>query len=449
MFIVFIIILFLIILFLGILYTIRILSKAKLRASLKKNIKTGSKQDAIDALLNIIKKHPLDNKNRMDLINIYIEEKKFPEAISHLNYIFTYGQKQPDFNEPEINKLLAECYLEMNNLDEALKVFTLLRRNNPGDAYPYFQLGKIEKKRGAIESASQYFIKASSLDPENEEIIKAIGLVFYESKKYPEALTTLHIILKKNPADPEINYYVGEIRVELKQYQEAFNHYLKSKNDPLYMAGSLLNIGKILHYFNKLDDAHKVFTALMKIPGLERDHKLEAMYELGEVCLSQKDIQKAIVLWEKIVSITSEYKDVKAKLEQYEETKSSSMLRAYMMTSQSDFMNICKKIVQNYAKNAIIIRSEHQPDLSVEIFSQAVCNDVSTTILFKFFRGASNIGQLTVREFYEKMKETKAKQGVCITTTEYSPEAFTFCEGRVLELLEVKELVKILSKIEN
>jgi tetratricopeptide (TPR) repeat protein len=435
------------ILFFGSLYIIRILNKAKLQASLDKIIKSGAKQDAITTLLTILQKNPLDTQNRMALVKIYMEEKKFPEAISHLNIMLTRGQRHQDFTTLEANKLLGECYFEVKNLDEAFKVFNLLRKNNPNDPYPYIQLGKIEKERDSIEKAAQYYNKALTLDPDNIDILKNLGVLLFVSNKYPEALNTLQNTLDKNPDDPEIHFYLGQINLIYKQQKEAFNHYIKAKNDQRFTAVSLLNIGKILRSYNKLEDARKVLVSFLKLTGLKTDDLLEGIYELAEVYLSMKDIQRTIALWEKILSITPEYRDVKSKLDRYEQTRKNTLLKAYMMSSRGEFLELCKKIALNYARNVVIIRTDLGQDASIEILVQAVYKDVGTTIFFKFFRGTSNVGQLVVREFYEKMKEVKAKHGVCITTSEYSSDALAFSEGRVLELLGRKELVRLLSRV--
>lgn len=434
-------------LFFGSLYILRILNKAKLQASLDKIIKSGAKQDAITTLLTILQKNPLDTQNRMALVKIYMDEKKFPEAISHLNIMLTKGQRHQDFTLLEANKLLGECYFEVKNLDEAFKVFNLLRKNNPNDPYPYIQLGKIEKERDSIEKAAQYYNKALTLDPDNIDILKNLGVLLFDSTKYPEALNTLQNALDKNQDDPEIHFYLGQIKSTYKQQKEAFNHYIKAKNDQRFTAVSLLNIGKILRSYNKLEDARKVLVSFLKLTGLKRDDLLEGIYELAEIYFSMKDIQRATALWEKMLSMTSEYRDVKSKLDRYEQTRKNTLLKAYMMSSRGEFLELCKKIALNFARNVVITRTDFEQDASVEILVQAVYKDVGTTIFFKFFRGTSNVGQLVVREFYEKMKEVKAKHGVCITTSEYSSDALAFSEGRVLELLGKKELVRLLSRV--
>ncbi|MCK4805057.1 MAG: tetratricopeptide repeat protein, partial [Spirochaetes bacterium] len=343
-------------------------------------------------------------------------------------------------------KLLAECYLNVNKLDDASKVLSILRKEYPNDPYAYVELGKLEKERGNIERATKYFAKASSLDPENMDSVIELGILLFELKKYPESLTTLQTVLTKQPDDPTVNYYLGELRVIYDNLKEAFNHFLKAKKDPRYALNSLLNVSRILRRYDKLDDARRVLTSVLKFPDLKKDEIVETRYQLGETCLAQKDVRAAIEQWEKLLTYVKDYKDVKAKLEKYEQTKTSSVIRTYMMASRSEFTEICKKAATHAAERVIIIRTEPQADSSIEIFTQAAHHDVPTTILFKFFRGSSKIGQLAIREFYEKLKDIKAKLGICFTTADYSDEAVAFSSGRVIELRKKNDLVKLLRK---
>jgi hypothetical protein len=117
-----------------------------------------------------------------------------------------------------------------------------------------------------------------------------------------------------------------------------------------------------------------------------------------------------------------------------------------MICSYKEFAELCERVAKNFAKNVIVIRADPQRDQSLEIYTQASYKELSGPILFKFFRGTGNVGQLAIREFYEKLREMKAKFGICFATTEYSEEAHAFALGRVLELHGRRELARLLSK---
>ncbi|MCK4804637.1 MAG: tetratricopeptide repeat protein, partial [Spirochaetes bacterium] len=98
---IFIIIAFFVAVFIGAIFSIKALNRIKLKSSLKKNIKAGSKTDTINALKKLIEKNPFDIQSRMELIKLYIEENNFNEAIKQLNSILTNTRKDPGFNPRE------------------------------------------------------------------------------------------------------------------------------------------------------------------------------------------------------------------------------------------------------------------------------------------------------------------------------------------------------------
>lgn len=108
------------------------------------------------------------------------------------------------------------------------------------------------------------------------------------------------------------------------------------------------------------------------MPGLKREQALALRCEMGEVCLAQSDLPAAIEQWEEILSVTAQYRDVAAKLEKYEQTRSNSALRLYMTTGRMDFQNLCARIIERMVHNVTILRTEPMFDSTLEIFTQAV-----------------------------------------------------------------------------
>jgi len=444
-----IVIAFLFTLFLATLSIIRVLNKARLKSSLKKANGKAPESVIIDTLVKLIKADPDDIVSRQKLAREYIKANNFSEAINHLNYILNNNKNLTELEKKETYEMLARCYTSMKNYKEAYKIYSTLRSQNPEDASNYNNMAHINIYLGKKEEAIKLLSKAITLDEENLEAIKELGTLLYNSNKYPEAIAAFQKGYSVNADDPEVNYYLGLLHYRFEKAKDAYKHFLVSKNDTRFAIESLFYIGKILFQYNKLDNALRVFEKLLKLPNIKRDLMLNIRYNIAEIYLKNKDIAKAIEQWEKILSYTSNFKDVREKLDRYEQTKTNSLLRKYLMSSKNDFLSLCKKIASNFAKDVIIIRSQIDPDSSVELFIQAIYQEVETTILFKFFRSNSNIGQFAIREFYETVKESKAKLGVCFTTSGYTEEAIEYSKGRVIELYDKKALVKLLSKIKE
>jgi tetratricopeptide (TPR) repeat protein len=323
----------------------------------------------------------------------------------------------------------------------------VILRADPQDVDANYRLGMIERGRGKEDKAAAYFERALGLQPDHLEALRELSDLYFQQKKYNEALGVLKRAYPLDPNDPTVNFCLAEILYQYRNPKRALPHYLKARADGRYAVRSLLAIAAILREQGKLQEARRIASIALKIPRLKREQELALRYELGEVCLAQSDVPAAIEQWEKILSVASGYRDVTAKLEKYEQTRSNSALRLYMTAGRTDFQNLCARIIEKLLNNVTIIRTEPMIDSTLEVLAQAVHNKTPTTVLFKFFRSSNVIGQLAVREFYETMKDVKAKRGICFTNTDFSEDSYQFSEGRVLELFGKKQLVSLVSKV--
>jgi len=439
----------LVVIFLGSLYVLSALRKAKLKTTFKRKMQSGSKERAADTLLELIRKNPFDIEKRVQAAHLFMDIGNYTEAIVQLNSLLSMGRNRGGIDEKDINSMLARCHMEMGNTDEAYKAFTILRKLDPDDVDPYIELGRIEMQRKDPDQALKYYKKALSLQAGNPTILKQIGIIFQELKRYADALKVLNLVLSKDPIDPEVHFYLAEVCNQLGNHNAALKHYLKARTDTRFSASSLLNAGKILGAYNKYPEALKAFHLALKSEGLNKEQALEIEYEMAEVHLTQGDIGQAVTQWEKILAQVPEYRDLRDKLEKYKRMKYSSLLKAYMTFTQSDFLKLCRRIAVKFTSHVVIIRMNNERDSSVEIFAQAEYRNRNMTILFKFFRGTAKVGQLAVREFFEKARETKATLGICFTSTEFTEEAQAFTEGRALELYSGVRFHNILNRLEN
>jgi len=437
---------FFILLFIAGLYAIRALKNVHLKTSLKKGRESGSKEKVIATLQKLVRKDPENIQTRMQLISLYMEVENFSEAVFHINSILSHARNHPDFDKKRLNGLLAECYMRMGRRDDACRVYSFLAASDPQDVNPYLQIGKIELQRGNREKAIRQFEKVLSIDPGNVSTLKELGKLYFRQKKFNEALESLQNSLTAGPDDPEINYYLGEIMYRFRKPGKAFRHFRKAGKDKRFAVKSMFVMAQLLRKAGRLDESRKILSGALQLPGLKREQIITLEYELGEVCLAQNDIQEAVEQWQSILSKTATYKDVHEKLDKYEQMKTNYALRQYMMSGKSEFIELCKSIIEVFTRNASVLRIDTQGNYSADFLVQAIYKGIPIMILFKFFRGTGKIGHLAVREFYEKVKELKVKQGVCFANTEFSEEAASFTKGRVLELYGKERLLGMVTK---
>jgi len=150
-----------------------------------------------------------------------------------------------DENHTESYYYLGQCYLQKGiieyNNKNIFKAYSLFRKsnkfaeqvipqyekiieNNPKDLNSYLRLGYIYETRSRVpfineyNEALEYYLKAldlatSSSSARNTGIIiylnTKIGYIYFEKKKYSQAIEYLEMAIKKSPQNVEVIYYLG------------------------------------------------------------------------------------------------------------------------------------------------------------------------------------------------------------------------------------------------
>ena len=150
-----------------------------------------------------------------------------------------------DASDTESNYYLGQCYLQKGiieyNNKNILKAYSLYRKankiaeqvipkyekiieDNPEDLNSYLRLGYIYEVRSIVpfindyDKALEYYLKALDLETSsspagNTGIIiylnVRIGYVYFEKKKYSQAIEYLEIAEKMSPQNVEVAYYLG------------------------------------------------------------------------------------------------------------------------------------------------------------------------------------------------------------------------------------------------
>ena len=119
-----------------------------------------------------------------------------------------------------------------------------------------------------------------------------------------------------------------------------------------------------------------------------------------------------------------------------------------MTSGTSDFVALCRNLVKHYHSKSFvkIINVEVISD-SVEILCEVENSKWEDKELFRFYRNTGSIGELFIRDFHAKIRDTKCDKGFCITSGIFSEEAHKYIDGRPIDLIEKPQLMKLLKVI--
>ena len=173
---------------------------------------------------------------RKQFVNILIDLKDYPEAITQLMEIQKF-----DNTDNDVNRALAYCYFETQQYDKALtsiKKFLTKAKPEKIRSLDYAYYGRTLAKLKMDSLAPEQLMKAYSMDTSKAEIISEAAVCWTKVKKYDRArdLYEQKIGLKKGGA---MDYYnLGKVYYSLQDFVKAdTNLAMFNKLQPDYIPG--------------------------------------------------------------------------------------------------------------------------------------------------------------------------------------------------------------------
>jgi tetratricopeptide (TPR) repeat protein len=259
--------------------------------------------------------------------------------------------------------------------------------------------------------------KTIDLEPDDKDSLFALAQCYYEIGQNDQALKIFSHLRTDPTLGPIASLFAGTIHLNNKQYQAAI-----------------------------LD-----FEIGLRHENIKKETHLEIKYRLAAAYIKQQEIGKAVNLLQEIQEIQSGYKDVQALLGKYQELNKNKNLQVFLISPPSEFANLCRKITENYFSRAkvkitdIAVQKSEYADILAEV-NTVKWEDL---ILFRFIRTTGQVGELILRDMYSRIRDVKAGKGFCITAGEFTDSAKQFVEARLIDLVEKKELLKLLNNIER
>ena len=394
--------------------------------------------------------NPKDPAALLYLADLHYQEKNYEKSFKLFEILLEICATDSDLDESDITLKHAVSAINSKQYKAAYKSFMLARAANPENFTVNYNLGYLEFMRKNYEKSAGFLIQAKNQKSDDVSTYKYLGLSLYKINKYNEAAETIRKALNIEPENKELMFALGECLYNLGQTDSALKTFASLRADARYGAHACIYSGTISMKFRNYDQAAMYFELGLKNPGIKMEMQLELNYRLANCYIKAEKISKAIPPLENIISRNKNYKDASALLQRYGELDSNLNLKVFLMGEKGKFISICRKIIaQMFPKTRIKVtdigsQKNDYVDVTAEI-SSAKWEDV---IVFRFIRTNGQVGELIVRDLYGKIREVKAGRGICISAGEFSSGAKNFVEARLIDLISKEELVKILKKID-
>lgn len=393
--------------------------------------------------------HDPHNVSALEMIgDIYYSEKNWEKVWNVYKTLYDISTAHPevDIAKSTLRMGVAAFYLEKN--DDAISSLMLSIKKDPNNFDCNLYLGQALVKGNALDKAVYCFKKCKVIQPENNEVNQLLGSALFKSQKYRDCLPFLKRVLDENPGDKEILFEMAVAMTECGMGDKALKVFMHLRPDPEFGPQACLEAGKMHERVKDFQNAVKDYEIALKIQNIPEQILLQIKYRLANTCIAMNDISKALTYLRQIQAAKGQYKDVDTLISRYSELNQNKNLQTYLMSGTSDFVALCRKFISTYYKDAFVkVEDVQVASESVEIICDIETSKWEAKQIFRFYRTQNVIGDINVREFHGKLRDTKCDTGVCITMGSFSESAHKFIDGRPIDLIEKEELVKILKRI--
>ena len=394
--------------------------------------------------------NPRDPEGLQAMGALYYQEQEWEKAYAAYEVLVDLAPSNPKLDEFECSLRFGVSAVKTNRLQEAIKGFLLARKIKSDDFEVNYNLGYICYLQKEYEKAIPLLKQALLQDTENVLAQRYMGFSLHKAHRYRDALAYLKKSLDLQPDDKEALFAMAECLFESGAVDRALKIFMHLRPDPALGPQSALYAGIIHAQTNQHDKAIVDFEIGLKHLNIPQDIATDLRYKLAITLIKAQDIGKALTTLKELQKITPSYKDVPALIVRYQELNQNKNLQIYLMSVQSEFVALCRKIVVQFFPGAKVKIT----DISVFADYSDVVAEIDTPkwsdiVIFRFFRSQGSVGELLLRDFHGRIKDLKAGKGICLSAGVYSEESRRFTEGRPIDLYDKDRLNKILNAIDT
>ena len=420
--------------------------KASSSSSTQKN-----RQTIIREATKKLSQDPHNVSGLLALSELYYKEQLWDKAFPLYDTLLGIAVAHPEVDIFTTALRQGICAIKNNKLEDSFKGLIQARKLQPDNFEVNFYLGQAFYLNKEYDKAIPLLKKAIAINKEVQDTYKFAGLAMYKFHNFRESLPYIKRALDLNPDDKELLFAMADAMNEGGGGEKALKIFMHLRPDPEFGAKSCLAAGIIHANANQHDKAILDFEIGLKHTQAPIDILTNIRYRLAHSYLALSDISRALTILKEIQQTVPGFKDVQALIARYQELSQNANLQIYLISSNSDFIALCRRIVSIYfGKTAIVkILDITATNECTEVFTEINTSKWEDSVIFRFYRTTGSTGELFVREFHARLRDLKAGRGLCFTAGTYTEEARKFIEGRPIDLIDKTGLIKILNKIDT
>ena len=379
---------------------------------------------------------------------IYYQDKNWEKVWGVYKTLYDLSAAHIEIDVAKSTLRMGLSAFYQNRIEDAVNVLMVTIKKDPDNFEANLVLGKVLLQKNIIDKAAYCLKKAKTLMPENNEVNALLGKCLFEMQKYRESLEFIKQALEESPDNKELLYDMAVAMSECGLSEKALKVFIHLRPDPEFGPLSCLEAGKMHERVKDFQNAIKDYEIALRHQNMNEQLAIQIKYRLGNTYIAMNNISQGLVYLKQVQMMKAGYKDTDSLVSRYAELNQNKNLQIYLLSGTSDFVALCRKLISVFFKESFVKIEDIQVTSG---FVEIVCNAENvkweSKQIFRFYRTQNIIGDLYIREFHGKIRDTKCDNGVCVTVGSFSESAHRFVEGRPLTLVEKDELTKMLKKI--
>lgn len=379
---------------------------------------------------------------------IYYQDKNWEKVWGVYKTLYDLSAAHIEIDVAKSTLRMGLSAFYQNRIEDAVNVLMVTIKKDPDNFEANLVLGKVLLQKNIIDKAAYCLKKAKTLMPENNEVNALLGKCLFKMQKYRESLQFIKQALEESPDNKELLYDMAVAMSECGLSEKALKVFIHLRPDPEFGPLSCLEAGKMHERVKDFQNAIKDYEIALRHQNMNEQLAIQIKYRLGNTYIAMNNISQGLVYLKQVQMMKAGYKDTDSLVSRYAELNQNKNLKIYLLSGTSDFVALCRKLISVFFKESFVKIEDIQVTSG---FVEIVCNAENvkweSKQIFRFYRTQNIIGDLYIREFHGKIRDTKCDNGVCVTVGSFSESAHRFVEGRPLTLVEKDELTKMLKKI--
>lgn len=402
-----------------------------------------------------LRRNPNDRNAMANVADLYYKAEEWQSA--YQMYLKLYGNKAV---AGASSTQAFQQYLQYaisayrdNHIDQAYNLLSKARASGIGsfEYHKYFGLCAYDKKE--FPFALSCFQSAHELKSTDLATRTHIALTHYHLGNIQYARSRLQA-LSSAGYEPDVQYALGSIYLSDGDYKSAIAIFSQLTKVNSHSASAFSMLGDVSHKQHDLTQALNYYTRASKISAhADTTTKADILYRMSLLLVELNRSAAALKQLREVDLISPDYKNTRQLISRISTLLEDSTMNQYLRSSSRQFHDIANTLIPLLLHNQVAdietLHSEVGTYQDYRVNTESGVRHASENVLFRFIRTQGVSGELSLRDFYERMNAEHFTRGVFVTAGQFSGEAKNFAATRTITLYAGDRLRVVMRRSEQ